>query len=571
MSKPRILTGALTGGLMTAALIALLFLGDRAAGLPFVPFDVFDWMARRLPGGLVTFGIDMIINLLIALNLSVSQAAKTAEQVMAVGMLVMTGIGGGLALFAAARGLPRRASRVDTGLFAGLVLGLLVGVPGLLMSLNVNQTALTGPVVSSLWIAVAFLAWGALIGWSYDRLAAAPLEKPAAAPSAGAEPGRVAVEQLSRREFLIRVGVSTAAVTVVGAGLAAVLRRQEEEVAAAPEADPTSAEEALRLAYGSDSTLGAAALLRPPLNPDATLEPAPGTRPEYTPLEQHYRIDINARPPRVDGSTWRLSISGLVANPLELTLADLIARYEPVHRFVTLSCISNRIGGDLISTTLWTGARLRDVLADARPLSAANFVLMRSADGFHESLSLDLLERDDRIMLTYHWDGQPLLEEHGYPLRIYIPDRYGMKQPKWITSLELSANDRAGYWVERGWDEVARVNATAVIDTVAGEAAFEHGGQTYVPIGGIAYAGARGISKVEVQMDGGDWVEAELRGPLSDATWVIWRIDWPFEEGAHIFRVRCYEGDGTPQIARVADVRPSGATGYHEFMSRVDG
>jgi hypothetical protein len=159
-----------------------------------------------------------------------------------------------------------------------------------------------------------------------------------------------------------------------------------------------------------------------------------------------------------------------------------------------------------------------------------------------------------------------LPQRHGFPLRIYIPDRYGMKQPKWITDMEFIDEWEEGYWVRRGWSEDAIVKATSVIDTVALNDRFEDpdSGQTLVPVGGIAYAGARSISKVEVRVDDGDWVEAQLRQPpLSDKTWVLWRYDWPFEEGDHTFEVRCYDGDGTMQILEETDRRPDGATGIH--------
>jgi hypothetical protein len=299
------------------------------------------------------------------------------------------------------------------------------------------------------------------------------------------------------------------------------------------------------------------------------LEPAPGTRPEYTPIEEHYRIDISARPPQIDGANWRLKISGMLDNPLELSLNDLATRYEPVSRFVTLSCISNFIGGELISTTQWTGVRLQDVLAEAGVQPGAQYLTILSQDGFHESLSLRMVEEDPRIMLAYLWDGKPLTERNGYPLRIYIPDLYGMKQPKWITEIAVTDTYEPGYWVVRRWDEVARVQATSVIDTIAVDAAYEQDGATHIPIGGIAYAGARGISKVEISVDGGEWAETELREPLSDTTWVIWRYDWPFSAGEHVFTVRCVEGSGAPQIERRADIFPSGATGLHSIEREV--
>jgi hypothetical protein len=301
------------------------------------------------------------------------------------------------------------------------------------------------------------------------------------------------------------------------------------------------------------------------------LEPAPGTRPEYTPLDDHYRIDVSSRPPVVDGESWRLPITGLVRKPLELTMDDLQNNYEALHQFVTLSCISNRVAGDLISTTLWTGASLSDVLADAGLKPEATHLEITSADGFHETLALDLVNADRRVMLAYHWDGQPLLQKHGFPLRVYIPDRYGMKQPKWITGIEVYDEStavtgqhagRQGYWVARGWDRDAIVRATAVIDTVAVRSTFGDD-PVMVPIGGIAYAGARGISKVEVKVNDGPWAEAETRAPLSETTWVVWRYDWPFEEGQHTFSVRCTDGDGELQITDVNSPRPSGATGIH--------
>jgi DMSO/TMAO reductase YedYZ molybdopterin-dependent catalytic subunit len=172
-------------------------------------------------------------------------------------------------------------------------------------------------------------------------------------------------------------------------------------------------------------------------------------------------------------------------------------------------------------------------------------------------------------MLCYAWDGHELPIDHGYPLRIWIPDRYGMKQPKWITGIEVTDEYKEGYWVERNWDEVARVKTTSVIDTVAANAIIEDGDQELVPVGGIAFSGARGISKVEVRVDGGPWQEAKLRSPLSETTWVIWRYDWPFEEGEHTFEVRCAEGDGTPQIEEESDNRPSGATGIHSYEATL--
>ena len=188
---------------------------------------------------------------------------------------------------------------------------------------------------------------------------------------------------------------------------------------------------------------------------------------------------------------------------------------------------------------------------------------MTSPDDYDEEIDLELVNGDPRILLAYAWDRQPLARQHGFPLRVYIPDRYGMKQPKWITKITLTADSTPGYWVTRGWDEKAEVKTTSVIDTVATKSLVSRGGQTFVPIGGIAYSGAKGISKVEVQIDDGPWQAAELRQPLSELTWVIWRFDWPFSAGTHQLTVRAYDGQGRLQETKV--VPPSGvaATGLY--------
>src|SRR5690606_37206521 len=134
----------------------------------------------------------------------------------------------------------------------------------------------------------------------------------------------------------------------------------------------------------------------------------------------------------------------------------------PMDQYVTLQCISNPLGGDLISTTLWTGASFQKILADAGLQSNAAYLRIFSADGFDETVSIDLINNDERIMLAYDWDRRPLTQEHGFPLRIFIPDRYGMKQPKWITDIKVVSSDEEGYWVRRGWDEIAQMKTTSV-------------------------------------------------------------------------------------------------------------
>ncbi len=544
MKKPNLGTGALVGALLTAPLIGVMYLAYRLAGLPFVPFDLFDWLTRVLPGPLITFGIDLMIDTMLWLGVSVADSAKTAEQVMAVLQFFVGGVIAGLVFFGV-----MSARNIKSDAVAGIVIGALFGLPLIAISIAIGQSSVH-PILHILWLALLFLVWGLALSWTYGRLTSVEAEAPV-------EAGETRdVERLNRRQFLIRLGAASAAVTVVGAGVGTVLARTERRRAAQAlddsAAHETETSEELPFPNSNDPVM-----------------PAPGTRPEYTPIKDHYQVFIRTEPSIIDGSTWVLPITGLVDNPLMLTEDDIKNNFESRDQYVTISCISGRIGTSLIGTTQWTGVSLQDVLADAQVRPEARYLYITAEDGFYETVDLELIASDPRIMLCYAWDGHELPNGHGYPLRIWIPDRYGMKQPKWITGIEVTDEYKEGYWVERNWDEVAQVKTTSVIDTVAVNALIEDGGQQLVPVGGIAFSGDRGISKVEVRVDAGPWQEAKLRSPLSETTWVIWRYDWPFEEGDHTFEVRCAEADGTPQIEEEHASRPSGATGIHSYEATI--
>ena len=543
MRKLAIGYGALAGALLTAPLIALLYLAHKLVGLPYLPFDFFDWMTRLLPGSMVTFGIDMMIDTIRLFGVGVAGTARTAERVIAVVQLFLMGVAGGVIFFAIFR---LRDARPDV--ISGLAAGALAGLPMIGISIAIEGSTVE-PVLVVLWLSAVFLAWGSALREIYIRVT--PLSIHAAADTAQA-----AAPTVDRRQFLIRVGAATAVITVASSSLGSLLARQARQ-------------EQERALEGSMAHVAETSTGSPFPNASDPLMPAPGTRPEYTPLKDHYKVSIRTAPTVIDGDTWRVPILGEVDNPLSLTLDDIRNNYEPRSQFVTLSCISGRVGTDLISTTMWTGAGVQDILADAKPSDKARYLFIKSGDGFYETVDLDLIASDSRIMLAYDWDGHSLPIDHGFPLRIWLPDRFGMKQPRWITEIMVVEDYREGYWVERGWDEVARVKATSVIDTVAQDATYESNGKTMVPVGGIAFAGARGISRVEVRVDGGPWREAKLRGPLSETTWVLWRYDWPFEAGPHGFEVRCVEADGTPQIEEERGNRPSGATGIHSKHARL--
>jgi DMSO/TMAO reductase YedYZ molybdopterin-dependent catalytic subunit len=541
MKRKSISMGALVGALITAPLIVLMYLGQQILGQPFPPFEVFNWISGILPGPVITFGIDLMIDAMLLFGINVANTAKIAEQGMAVLLFYLSGIIAVAIFFLI---LNRLQIKVD--LLAGMVMGILFGLPVAVISTGGEGSAIPS-IIGLLWLLVLFLGWGMTVSWAYQRLFR--VEQPGEIEEADIR----SVERIDRRQFLITLGGTAAAITVVGAGLGTLLntygRREQDGGSGAHAAGETG--------EGSFP------------NANDPVTPVPGTRPEYTPLKDHYKVFLELEPTEIDGETWQLPITGLVGKSLMLTLDDLRNNYQPREQYVTLSCISGRIGTSLIGTTLWTGASLQEVLADAEISPQARYLYITSGDGFYESLDLDLVASDERIMLCYAWDGHPLPVDHGFPLRIWYPDRFGMKQPKWITAIEVVDEYREGYWVERGWDEVARVKTTSVIDTVAVDAIIENGDQRLVPIGGIAFSGARGISKVEVRVDGGAWEPAKLRTPLSETTWIIWRYEWPFEDGEHTFEVRSAEGDGTPQIEEQGDNRPSGATRIHSRSANL--
>jgi DMSO/TMAO reductase YedYZ molybdopterin-dependent catalytic subunit len=503
--------------------MALLYLGQQLAGLPFVPFDLFDWLARVLPGSLVTAGIEAIVTLVGALNLGATDAtAKLIEQLLALGLFVGAGVGLGAVVALLRR---RDWAAWEAGAVAGASAFLLISAVEMVGG---NFGALLGSVLG---LAALFIGWGAAIGMLLGRRSRLPT-----------------ANQAQRRAFLLRIAGGSLAVAAGAWGAGRLLRAQDRVTGAN---QPLSSQEPATPA-GAMPQETASVLER------TGIRPASGTRPEVTPNADLYRIDINLRPPRIDGSAWKLEVAGLFDRPRPLTLADLTA-YPATTQPITLSCISNRIGGDLIGTSYWTGVRLRDLLQDLELRPAARELFIEAADGFYESVTMrDML--DSRTLLVYGMNGQTLPIEHGFPLRIYIPNRYGMKQPKWITRLEAIDRQGAGYWVERGWSQEARPRIISIIDTVARDPVSDGS----VPVGGIAWAGDRGIRQVEVQVDSGAWSAARLlTPPLSPLTWVLWRYDWPRHAGQHTFRVRATDGAGALQIEEPADPHPNGATGYH--------
>ncbi len=284
-----------------------------------------------------------------------------------------------------------------------------------------------------------------------------------------------------------------------------------------------------------------------------------GQTSELTPTARFYYVSKNlAGDPVVDGQKWRLSIGGLVNRPMTLSLDDLRAM-PAVLQDRTLECISNDVGGDLISTAHWTGVRLADLLKTAGIKVGASELVFHCADGYSDSLHLSQA-LGERALVVYLINGQPLPTAHGYPARLLVPGLYGMKNGKWVTDLEVGAGGYQGYWEQQGWSREAMVKTMARIDVPANGDLLPLR-PTF--IAGVAFAGDRGIGEVDVSTDGGrTWTAAALKRPLDDLTWVLWELPWTPSSGTYVLAARAIDLSGRVQTPVEAAPLPDGASGY---------
>lgn len=316
------------------------------------------------------------------------------------------------------------------------------------------------------------------------------------------------------------------------------------------------------LIYGIDRFL-----LSPSRNPivfDKTIQELYSK--EITPVEDFYRTDISLIPPNVDPTDWTLMIDGEVENTTTFTF-DQLKALPSVEEYATLSCISNNIGGPNIGTALWEGIHLSTIIEQVNLKPEAKYVVFYSSDGYSVAIPLEIALREGTI-LAYRMNGEDLNNIHGFPIRAIVPGIYGMMNAKWIRRIEVVSEEYVGYWQSRGWSKTAQIETTSVIKippynmTVSGSS----------PIAGIAFAGDRGISKVEVSTDGGKtWNEALKKDPLSKYTWILWSKEWiPKNDGKTKLMVKATDNDGVVQTSDIRGTFPDGATGYHVVDVTVD-
>ena len=274
-----------------------------------------------------------------------------------------------------------------------------------------------------------------------------------------------------------------------------------------------------------------------------------------------YRIDTALVIPTVDPEEWTLTIKGMVDEEIVLTY-DQIASMPLVERYVTLACVSNEVGGDLVGNARWTGVFLRDLLDMAGVQAGAEQIVGRSIDGFTAGFPVEAALDDRDALVAIGMNREVLPASHGFPARLVVPGLYGyVSATKWLTEIELTTWDSFdGYWVPRGWSKEAPIKTQSRIDRPRNRATIEAG--TYT-LGGVAWAPTRGIEAVEVRIDGGSWVLAEVSGPLSESAWVQWKFDSELPAGNHVISVRATDGTGFTQTEANVSPRPDGAEGWH--------
>jgi DMSO/TMAO reductase YedYZ molybdopterin-dependent catalytic subunit len=430
--------------------------------------------------------------------------------------------------------------------------------PVLLASVTVVVVAigaLVGTVGRRRWgIAVgAFVGAAALGAWA---AAADPGVSPALAVVPGGAAALVGLGALramyggetkfdpGRRRFL-RVAGGVAVVAVVGAVAGRLLIERSKRA--------FSGRDAVALPAPVSPLPG------PPAGADLGIS---GLTPIHVPNRDFYRIDTALFVPRVDAAEWRLEVTGRVARPFRITYEDLL-EMPMIERDVTLVCVSNRVGGDLVGNARWLGVPLLDLLDRAGVDPDGEQVVGRSVDGFTAGFPYEVLADGRDALVAVGMNGEPLPYEHGYPARLVVAGLYGyVSATKWLEQIELTGWDSFdGYWVPRGWAKEAPVKTQSRIDVPARRARLEPGP---TKVAGVAWAPGRGIERVEVQIgEGAPWIEARLSVPLSASAWVQWEVPWDARAGEYLVTVRATDGDSVLQDQRVRTPAPDGATGWH--------
>jgi DMSO/TMAO reductase YedYZ molybdopterin-dependent catalytic subunit len=369
---------------------------------------------------------------------------------------------------------------------------------------------------------------------------------------------------VSRRNFVVVSGI--AAVAGLAAGGAGRLLSTGEGAAVAG-ADPAPLQPSQR--GGGAGSSGSETL--PEVAAEASLD-VEGMPPLFTPNEDFYLIDTAISSPRINRDRWTLNITGAVDNPIELSYDDLLS-LPTREADITLSCISNEVGGGLISNARWTGVLLSDVLQEAglsqdKIASASEQLVGRSVDDWTSGFPTEIAFDGREALVAFGMNDEELPLKNGYPVRLVVPGLYGyVSATKWLTEIELTDWGFDAYWIKRGWSKEGPIVTQSRIDTVSDDATVSAG---TVPVGGVAWAPHRGIDRVEVSTDDGEtWNDARLAAQLDVDVWRQYVYDWEAEPGEYTLKVRATDGEGETQTEEEAAPQPSGATGYHTIKTTV--
>ena len=355
------------------------------------------------------------------------------------------------------------------------------------------------------------------------------------------------VERRSFLQFAIGYG---AAALIVGAGAQFIT-------------STTSAVAAAR----KKIVLPRAAMTAPPIPPSADLT-IPGISPYIVPASQFYRIDTALAVPSIDPDTWKLKIGGMVEQEIEISFAELLKLPLEEH-IVTLTCVSQEVGGNLIGNAVWLGYPIRKLLARAKPTAGADMVLSTSIDGFTAGTPLPVLQDiGTAAILAVGMNGSPLPPEHGFPVRMVVPGLYGyVSATKWVVDMKVTtfAKDQA-YWTPRGYSAKGPIKLSSRIDTPQDGRNLAAG---TIAIAGVAWDQHRGISGVQVQIDNGPWEDAKLATVVTVDSWLQWSLAWDAKKGDHTITVRAIGKDGEVQTAALVGPVPNGSTGRHSIRVSV--
>lgn len=522
------------GVLALASALGLWWIGYGAGFAPFPPFDLADQLIRLAPGDVATWAIA---------NLQFN--ARPLAMAGGIVLILAYGLLAGVIL----RQWPRSMT--------GALIGAVSSIPCVAIAFANDQAS--GPLTAIgllFWFGATLALPLALAGHRIEALWISLREQERGADS-GVPPSH------TRRDLLVRSVASAAAFGFGGWTLGTLLR--SAGLGGVETADSVALAEVREEIQGA--TDGTMTFPTPVATQAGELDSdvPDGVRPRNTPNDEFYVLDINTRKPAISELGWLLKVHGLVERPLELTYADLLGM-PAVEMDGTLMCISYTHGNNLISSTRWTGVPLRDVLQQAGIGDGTFDVVLRGEGGYSDSIPI-AKALESHTLLAYGMNGVSLPRDHGFPCRLFVPDIYGEKNVKWLQEIELVDHDYKGYWQDRGWSDDAQVRTMSAIDVPVGEVERDPAG--IVQVGGIAFAGARGINKVEIRVDEGEWLPVEVEAYKPDLVWQRWWYDWPVDPGSYLLSVRATDGTGMLQDAEERSPYPDGMTGLHRVRARV--